>query len=196
MELQQRIIDHFHQSMDLKVQVIETSTLQIEQAAQQLFHCLISEHKILCCGSGGSATLAQHFAATLLNRYQHERPGLPCIALGADSAVLNAIADDSRFNDVYSKQIRALGQPGDVLLTVSSDGRSASVLQAIQAAHDRGMSVVALNGDRSGNIAALLSPDEVDIPVPSTSTAQVHEVHLLIIHTLCDLIEHQLFGGH
>lgn len=198
MEMQQRIIDHFHQSLDLKVHVLESFASHIALAGEQLFHCLASEHKVLCCGNGGSAALAQHTSALLLNRYQHERPGLPAIALGADSATLSAIADDSHFSDVYSKQIRALGQPGDILLTLSPDGRSASLIQAIQAAHDRDMTVIALTGgdDDGGDIAALLSSDEIDIHIPSTSTALVHEVHLMVIHSLCDLIEHQLFGGH
>ena len=196
MELQNRIIDHFHQSLDLKAHVIESYTPQIALAAEQLFHCLVSEHKVLCCGNGGSAALAQHFSALMLNRYQHERPGLPTISLGSESATLSAIANDTHFSDVYSKQIRALGQPGDILLTFSSDGRSTSLIQAIQAAHDRGMQVISLSGGDSDDITALLSAEEVEVRIPSPSKALVHEVHLLIIHALCDLIEHQLFGGH
>ena len=196
MELQQRVIDHFHQSLDLKVHVVESFAPQIAQAAEQLFNCLVAEHKVLCCGNGGSAALAQHFCALMLNRYQYERPGLPALALNADSATLSAIADDSHFSDVYSKQIRALGQPGDILLAISHDGRSASLIQAIQAAHDRGMTVITLSGDEGGDIAALLTTDEIEMRIPSTSIALVHEVHITIIHALCDLIEHQLFGGH
>ncbi len=196
MELQQRTIDHFLQSLDLTAHVIESFAPHITQAGEQLFHCLAADNKILCCGNGGSAALAQHFCALMLNRYQHERPGLPAIALGADSATISAIADDSHFSDVYSKQIRALGQPGDILLTLCPNGRSASLIQAIQASHDRGMSVIALSGGDGGDIATLLTLDEIEIRIPSASTALVHEVHLLITHTLCDLIEHQLFGGH
>ncbi len=195
MELQQRIIAHFHQSLDLKAHVIESFADHIVQAGEQLFHCLAGEHKILTCGTGGSAALAQHFCALMLNRYQHERPGLPAIALGADSATLIAIAEDTHFSDVYSKQIRALGQPGDILLTLSPDDRPASLIQAIQAAHERGMTVIALCGGEGGDIAAILTQEEVEIRIPSSSAALVHEVHLLIIHALCDLIEHQLFGG-
>ncbi|WP_421865732.1 SIS domain-containing protein [Motiliproteus sp.] len=196
MDLQQRVINHFHQSLDLKAHVIETFTPQIAQAAEQLFHCLVAENKVLCCGNGGSAALAQHFSALMLNRYQHERPGLPTITLGAESATLSAIANDTHFTDVYSKQIRALGQPGDILLTFSSDGRSTSLIQAIQAAHDRGMGVIALTGGDSKDIGAILGNDELEIRIPSPSKALVHEVHLLITHALCDLIEHQLFGGY
>tara|TARA_R110002094_G_scaffold120539_5_gene115378 strand:- start:675 stop:1268 length:594 start_codon:yes stop_codon:yes gene_type:complete len=196
MELQQRIIDHFHQSLDLKAHVIESFAPHIAQAGEQLFLCLANDNKILTCGNGGSAALAMHFSALMLNRYQHERPGLPAIALSADSAVLSAIAEDTHFSDVYSKQVRALGQPGDILLTLSPNDRPASLIQAIQAAHERGMTVIALSGGESGDIAALLAQEEVEIRVPSSSTALVHEAHLLIIHALCDLIEHQLFGGH
>jgi D-sedoheptulose 7-phosphate isomerase len=196
MELQQRIIEHFHHSLDLKAHVIEQFAPHIAQASEQLFHCLASEHKILVCGNGGSAALAQHFSAAMLNRYQHERPGLPAIALGADSATLSAIAEDSHFSDVYSKQVRALGQPGDMLLTLSPADRPASLIQAIQAAHERGMTVIALSGGEGDDIAALLTQEEVEIRIPSSSAALVHEAHLLIIHCFCDLIEHQLFGGH
>ncbi len=195
MELQDRIIHHFHESLDLKARTIEEYGPLIELAGQQLFHCLVSEGKILCCGNGGSAALAQHFSSLLLNRYSQERPGLPAVALTADSATMSAIASDASFSDVYSKQIRALGQPGDILLALSPTGRANNMIQAIQAAHDRDMHVIALTGDEGGDMTALLTPEEVEICINSASTALVHEVHLLIIHTLCDLVEHQLFGG-
>ncbi len=198
MELQDRIIRHFHESLDLKAHTIEECGELIEHAGQLLFQCLVSEGKILCCGNGGSAALAQHFSSLLLNRYTQERPGLPAISLTADCATLSAIASDASFSDVYSKQIRALGQPGDLLLTLSPTGRSNNLIQAIQAAHDRDMQVIALTGGdcgESGDFAALLTPEDVEICIHSPSTALVHEVHLLIIHTLCDLVEHQLFGG-
>ncbi|WP_210396729.1 SIS domain-containing protein [Motiliproteus sediminis] len=194
MDLQQRLIEHFHTSLDLKAHVIEEYAPQIELAAQQLFHSLISENKILTCGNGPSGALAQYCSALLINRYQHERPGLPAMALSADSASLTAIAADSHFGDIYSKQIRALGQPGDVLLVLSSNGRSASLIQAVQAAHDREMVVVALTGDQD-DLTALLQPDDIEIRIPSDAAAMVNESHLLIIHCLCDLVEFQLFGG-
>ena len=195
MELQDRIIHHFHESLDLKAHTIEECGALIEQVGEQLFHCLVSDGKILCCGNGGSAALAQYFSSLLLNRYHHERPGLPAMALNADSATMSAIASDASFNDIYSKQIRALGQPGDILLAMSPTGRSNNLIQAIQAAHDRDMQVIALTGGDGGDMTALLMPEEVEICINSPSTALVHEVHLLIIHTLCDLVEHQLFGG-
>ncbi len=195
MELQDRIIDHFHQGLDLKAHALEEFCPAIEQAAIMIFHCLISEHKVLCCGNGGSAALAQYFSALLLNRYSQERPGLPACALSADSATLSAIADDGNFGEIYSKQIRALGQPGDILLALSPHGRSANMVQAIQAAHDREMDVIALTGNDGGGMAALLTPEEVEICIPSTSSALVQEVHLMVLHGIGNLIEYQLFGG-
>jgi D-sedoheptulose 7-phosphate isomerase len=195
MELQDRIIQHFHQSLDLKAHCIEEFGPTIEEAGLLMFQCLIAEGKVLCCGNGGSAALSQLFCALLLNRYRQERPGLPAMALNGDATTLSAIAEDSSFSDVYSKQIRALGQPGDILLALSPNGRAASLIQAIQAAHDREMTVIALTGNDGGGMTALLNPDDVEICIGSPSPPLVHEVHLLIIHTLCDLIEFQLFGG-
>ena len=194
MELQDRLIEHFHHSLDLKAHVIEEHAPQIAHAAEQLFLCLINEHKILTCGNGPSGALAQYASAMLLNRYQHERPSLPALTLGADSASLTAIAADSHFGDIYSKPLRAIGQPGDTLLVLSANGRSASLIQAVQAAHDREMSVVALTGYQD-DLTALLQPDDIEIQIPSEAPALVNETHLLIIHCLCDLIEFQLFGG-
>ncbi|WP_207062658.1 SIS domain-containing protein [Motiliproteus sp. SC1-56] len=195
MELQDRIIDHFHQSLDLKAHCIEEFGPTIEDAGLLLFRCLVSENKILCCGNGSSAALAQLFSSLMLNRYRQERPGLPAMALNGDSTTLSAIAEDGSFSEIYSKQIRALGQPGDVLLALSPTGRAASLVQAVQAAHDREMTVIALSGDDGGGMTALLNPEDIEICIDSPSPALVHEVHLLIIHALCDLIEFQLFGG-
>jgi D-sedoheptulose 7-phosphate isomerase len=143
----------------------------------------------------GSAGDAQHFSSELLNRFERERPSLPAIALTTDSSTLTSIANDYSYNEVFSKQIRALGQPGDVLLAISTSGNSANVIQAIQAAHDREMIVVALTGRDGGGMASLLLPEDVEIRVPSTVTARIQEVHLLAIHCLCDLIDSQLFGS-
>lgn len=194
MELQDRLIEHFHHSLDLKAHVIEEHAPQITMAAEQLFFCLVNEHKIFTCGNGPSGALAQYASTLLLNRYQHERPSLPSIALGVDSTSITAIASDSHFGDIYSKQLRALGQPGDALLVLSSNGRSASLIQAVQAAHDREMRVIALTGEQD-DLTALLQPDDCEIRIPSSVTALINEAHLLIINGLCDLIEFQLFGG-
>lgn len=195
MELEDRIVSQFHSSMDINAHTIEHYTPMIAHAGELLLHCLVNENKILCVGNGGSAALAQHFCALLLNRYRHERPGLPAIALSADSAALTAISEDSSFSDIYSKQIRALGQPGDVLLVISTHGRANNLVQAIQAAHDREMMVIALTGYDGGNTTALLRPDEIEICVPADDDVLIHDAHLLVLHCLCDLIDYQLFGA-
>ncbi|MBY4676611.1 SIS domain-containing protein [Marinobacterium arenosum] len=195
MELEERIINHFHNSMEVNAVTIEQYTPLIAHAGELLLHTLVSESKILCCGNGGSAGLAQHFAALLLNRFRNERPGLPAMSLCADAAVATGICEDSTFADVYAKQIRALGQPGDILLIISPHGRSASLIQAIQAAHDREMLVIALTGGDGGDMTSLLGPEEVEICVPADDTVLVHHAHLMLLHTLCDLIDYQLFGS-
>jgi D-sedoheptulose 7-phosphate isomerase len=159
-----------------------------------LLQCLVSEHKILCIGNGGSSALAQHFASLLLNRFRHERPGLPALVLN-DAATLSGIGEDVGFTEIYSRQIRALGQPGDILLVISTHGRANALVQAIQAAHDRDMVVVALSGHDGGNMTALLLPNEIEICIPGSDDALIHGAHLLVLHCLCDLIEYQLFGG-
>jgi len=131
----------------------------------------------------------------MLNRFERERPSLPAIALTTDTSTITSIANDYSYEEIFSKQIRALGQDGDVLLAISTSGNSANVVQAIHAAHDRNMHVVALTGRDGGQIAPILLPDDVEIRVPSNVTARVQEVHLLVIHSLCDLIDHQLFGS-
>ncbi|PXF31774.1 DnaA initiator-associating protein DiaA [Pokkaliibacter plantistimulans] len=195
MELQDRIIAQFHTSIDVKVHAVETLTPVIAHASEMMLHCLLNEGKILCCGNGRSAIDAQLFATQLLNRFDRDRPGLPAMALSSDAATLTAIASEYSYSDVFSKQTRALGQPGDILLVLSSSGRSANIVQAIQAAHDRDMMVIALTGHDGGDIAALLRPEEVELRVPSDQPVRIQEVHTLIVHCLCDLIDHQLFGG-
>jgi D-sedoheptulose 7-phosphate isomerase len=155
---------------------------------------MLNEHKVLSCGNGGSAADAQHFSSEMLNRFEMERPGLPAIALTTDSSTITSIANDYQFEDIFSKQIRALGQPGDILLAISTSGNSTNIINAIQAAHDRDMVVVALNGRDGGMISDLLINQDVEIRVPAMSTARIQEVHILIIHCLCDLIDHQLLG--
>lgn len=195
MELEDRIIHQFHQSMEVNAQTIEQFTPVIAAASELILQCLITEHKILSAGNGSSGTLAQHFGTLLINRFRQERPGLPVVTLNADSAAISAIAEDSGFADIYSKQIRAIGMPGDILLAISTNGRSASLVQAIQAAHDREMTVIALTGGDGGNMTALLRPDETEICVPSTDDALVHHAQLLVLHSLADLIDFQLFGA-
>jgi len=194
MDMQSRILQLFQASIDAKRQAMEVITPAIEQAGQLMVNALLNEGKILACGNGGSAGDAQHFSAELLNRFERERPGLPAMALTTDSSTITSIANDYSYNEIFSKQIRALGRPGDVLLAISTSGQSANVIQAVQAAHDREMHVIALSGRDGGNLASLLLPEDVEIRVPARSTARIQEVHLLVIHCLCDLIDNQLFG--
>lgn len=194
MDMQARILQLFQASIDAKRQAMEVITPAIEQAGQLMVNALLNEGKILACGNGGSAGDAQHFSAELLNRFERERPGLPAMALTTDSSTITSIANDYSYNEIFSKQIRALGRPGDVLLAISTSGQSANVIQAVQAAHDREMHVIALSGRDGGNLASLLLPEDVEIRVPARSTARIQEVHLLVIHCLCDLIDNQLFG--
>ena len=195
MDMQHRIKQLFTDSIETKTRAMEVLGPSIEQASQLMVSCLLSERKILTCGNGGSAGDAQHFSSELLNRFERERPSLPAIALTTDSPTITSIANDYSYDEVFSKQIRALGQPGDVLLAISTSGNSGNVLQAIQAAHDRDMLVVALTGRDGGGMASLLLPEDVEIRVPARSTARIQEVHLLAIHCLCDLIDRQLFGS-
>jgi D-sedoheptulose 7-phosphate isomerase len=190
-----RVIQHFNHSIHTKMQARDEITASIVTAGQLMVECLLNNGKILSCGNGGSAGDAQHFSSEMLNRFERERPSLPAIALTTDSSTLTSIANDYSYNDIFSKQVRALGQPHDVLLAISTSGNSPNVTQAIQAAHDRGLQVVALTGRNGGEMAALLASADVEVRVPSTSTARIQEVHLLVIHCLCDFIDQQLFGN-
>ena len=193
--MQSRIKQMFQASIETKQQALTVLPQAIENASLMMVSALLNECKILSCGNGGSAGDAQHFSSEMLNRFARERPSLPAIALTTDSSTITSIANDYSYEEIFSKQIRALGQEGDVLLAISTSGNSGNVVQAIHAAHDRNMHVVALTGRDGGQIAPLLLPDDVEIRVPSNVTARVQEVHLLAIHCLCDLIDHQLFGS-
>lgn len=166
----------------------------IEIAASRLANSLVNDGKILSCGNGGSAAQAQHFCSELLNRFERERPGLPALALTTDTCTLTSVANDYRYDEVFAKQIRALGQPDDVLVVYTTSGNSASILSAVSAAHDRDMAVLALTGRDGGTLAPLLRETDLELRVPATSTARIQEIHLLMTHCLCDLIDHQLFG--
>jgi D-sedoheptulose 7-phosphate isomerase len=195
MDTQARITKLFLDSIETKRQAMDVLVPHIEHASQVMVNALLNEGKILSCGNGGSAGDAQHFSSELLNRFERERPSLPALALTTDSSTLTSIANDYSYNEVFSKQIRALGQPGDVLLAISTSGNSANIIQAIQAAHDREMTVVALTGRDGGGMASLLLPEDIEIRIPAKVTARIQEVHLLVIHCLCDQIDQQLFGS-
>ncbi|MCL1125573.1 phosphoheptose isomerase [Shewanella surugensis] len=188
-----RIKHSFTESIQTKIDASEALPESISKAAEMMVHCLLGGHKILACGNGGSAGDAQHFSAELLNRYEVERPPLPAIALTTDSSTLTAIANDYSYDEVFSKQILALGQPGDILLAISTSGHSGNVIKAIEAALSRDMTIVALTGKDGGPMAGLLSVNDVEIRVPSKVTARIQEVHLLAIHCLCDNIDRTLF---
>lgn len=189
-----RIKGQFSQSIAVKQAAMEQLSPTILSAAELISHQLIKGNKVLSCGNGGSAGDAQHFSSEMLNRFERERPALPAIALTTDTSTLTSIANDYSYNEVFAKQIRALGQPGDILLAISTSGNSANVNQAVLAAHEREMGVVALTGKQGGELGALLNGNDIELRVPADVTARIQEVHLLIIHCLCDLIDCQLFG--
>lgn len=189
-----RVKSHFQDSARALNEARDTLSPLVAAAAARMAQALLAERKILACGNGGSAADAQHFSAELLNRFERERPGLPGIALTTDTSTLTSIANDYHFDEVYAKQVRALGQPGDVLLGITTSGNSPNVLRAVEAARERRMVCVALTGRDGGALARLLNDEDVHICVAATPTARIQEVHGLVIHCLCDLIDCQLLG--
>jgi len=196
MSLQERIYQHFTDSIQTKHDSLDQLPPLIEAAAQSIVQSLLNNGKVLSCGNGGSAGDAQHFSSEMLNRFERERPSLPAIALSTDTSTITSIANDYSYNEIFSKQIRALGQAGDILLAYSTSGNSANIIEAVKAAHDRDMVVIAVSGKDGGQLdaLALLNENDIELRVPSDSTARIQEVHLLITHCLCDLIDTQLFG--
>ena len=189
-----RVKQHFEASAQLKLSMAQVLAPTIAGAAQLMVKCLLSDGKILACGNGGSAADAQHFSAELLNRFEMERPGLACVALTTDSSTITSIANDYTFEQIFSKQVRALGRKGDVLLAISTSGNSPNIIDAIHAAHERNVHVVALTGRNGGKIGELMTGQDVHICVVSDSTARIQEVHLLTLHCLCDAIDCSLLG--
>ena len=195
MNLYDCIQQHFDSSIETKALAKQQLTDRIAQAGEMLVKCLIDNHKILSCGNGGSACDAMHFSAELLNRFESERPSLPAIALCADMPTITAIGNDYSYDDVFAKQIKALGQTGDILLAISTSGNSRNVIKAVEAAHRQNMPVIALTGSTGGELHHLLQEEaDMELCVPAERTARIQEVHLLIIHCLCDIIDRQLFG--
>ena len=195
MELANQIGQHFLDSIETKQKSIEVLIEPLHRAGEAMVNCLLNNGKILSCGNGGSAGDAQHFSAELLNRFEKERPGLPAVALTTDSSTITAIANDYSYEEIFSKQVSALGQSGDVLLAISTSGNSANVAAAIKAAQEREMLLAVLSGNDGGEMAGLLREQDIEIRVPSSRTARIQEVHLVSIHCLCDFIDTQLFGG-
>jgi len=195
MDLVARVSQHFADSAQTKQKAAEMLAAPIAQAAEMMVKCMLANGKILACGNGGSAADSQHFAAELIGRFERERPGLAAIALTTDTSALTAIANDYDYEHVFSRQLQALGQANDVLLAISTSGDSKNVIAAIHAAHERDMQVVALTGRGGGRIAGLLASEDVHICVPSERTARIQEVHLLVLHCLCDGIDALLLGA-
>ena len=195
MDIDLRIRNHFLDSIETKRNALEELIIPIKHAANCISDSLLNEGKILSCGNGGSAGDAQHFSAELLNRFEIERPGLPAVALTTDSSTLTAIANDYEYDQIFSKQILALGTNRDVLLAISTSGNSSNIIKAVQAAHERNMLVLSLTGNKGGKLAKLLKGNDIEIRVPSDRTARIQEIHLLVIHCLCDIIDAILFGG-
>ncbi len=194
MDLVKRINRHFTDSAEVKLKAMEVLAAPLSKAGQLMASSLENGGKILACGNGGSAGDAQHFSAELLNRFEMERAPLAAVALTTDSSTLTSIANDYHYDEVFSKQVTGLGREGDVLLAISTSGNSPNVLRAIEAAHDRGMKVVALTGKNGGKMAGLLRDDDINLCVPSDSTARIQEVHLICLHCICDAIDCLLLG--
>jgi D-sedoheptulose 7-phosphate isomerase len=187
-----RIKQNFEESIQVKQDSLQALAAVTAQAAALIALALDNGAKILSCGNGGSAGDAQHFSSEMLNRFEMERPGLAAVALTTDTSTLTSVANDHDFSQIFSRQISALGNPGDVLLAISTSGNSGNVCKAVQAARQRNMQVVALSGRDGGDMAALLQSSDIEIRVPAHSTARIQEVHLLVIHCLCDLIDQHI----
>ena len=194
MDQQDRIRHIFTDSIQTKREALEVLVEPIARAAELITAALLADRKILSCGNGGSAADAQHFASEMINRFEMERPGLPAIALTTDTATITSIANDFAYTEIFARQISALGREDDVLLAISTSGQSGNILAAVRAAQQRDMRIIALTGRDGGALVQQLGDDVVAIIVPSASTARIQEVHLLVIHCLCDLIDRQLLG--
>lgn len=195
MSLQNRIINQFADSIQTKQNSLGELCEMIELASQRMVVALLNDRKIFSCGNGRSAACAQLLSSALLNQFDRDRPSLPAIALTADITTITAIANDYRFEEVFSKQIRSLGQNGDVLVIYADGNHSSNITKVIEIAHGKDISLICLTGEKSEAISALLTERDLEIRIPSNSAIRTHEVHVLITHCLCDLIDHQLFDG-
>ncbi len=195
MDAESLVLEHFAESVSTKQAAANILAPAIARAGQLMARSLLDDGKIFSCGNGGSAADAQHFSAELLNRFEMERPGLPAIALTTDSSTLTSIANDYTYEDVFAKQISALGRQDDILLAISTSGNSENVNRAIVSAHERAVKVVALSGRDGGRMAGLLSDEDVEIRVPAERTARIQEVHIVVLHCLCDLIDRTIIGS-
>ncbi|MGB4883012.1 MAG: phosphoheptose isomerase [Neisseria sp.] len=193
--LPERVAAHFAQSIEATQEAADILSSPTAQAAIMMLQCLMSDGKVLACGNGGSAADAQHFAAEMTGRFEKERMELAALALTTDTSAITAIGNDYGFDHIFSKQVRALGRNGDVLLALSTSGNSANVIKAIEAAHERDMHVIALTGRDGGKIAAMLKDNDILLNVPHPRTARIQEIHILLIHAMCDCIDTMLTEG-
>lgn len=189
-----RVREHFAESIATKQSAVEAIAESVAAAGELMARALLKDGKILSCGNGGSAADAQHFSSELLNRFEAERPGLPAVAITTDASTITSIANDYEYADVFGRQIRALGQPVDVLFVITTSGNSQNILQALHAGHEKGMTCIALNGRDGGKAAQIMSGNDISILAPGNSTARIQEVHGLVIHCICDLIDWKIFG--
>lgn len=192
--MQDRILKQFEDSINLKQKLMHGLAPKIEIACQIMYESIESNHKILSCGNGGSAADAQHFTAELINRFEIDRKSLPAISLTTDSSVLTSISNDYSFDEIFSKQILGIGKKNDVLLAISTSGNSNNICSAIKSAKLKEMKVVALTGNNGGKIRKLINNDDIEICISSNNTARIQELHILIIHCLCNGIDFKLFG--
>ncbi|MDP1573672.1 MAG: phosphoheptose isomerase [Coxiellaceae bacterium] len=193
MPLSSHVKTIFNDSIQTLITTADTISETVAKGGEIIVDALLNNHKILACGNGGSAADAQHFSAEMLNRFECERPSLPAIALTTDTSTITSIGNDYHFNEIFSKQIKALGQAGDILIALSTSGTSKNIVEAIVAAHHRKMRVIALTGKNGGDIPPLLNASDIEIRIPSESTARIQEAHGIVIHCLCDIIDRQLF---
>jgi D-sedoheptulose 7-phosphate isomerase len=191
---EERIYKIFQQNIEATMNAGEVIFPDIIQAARMMTDCLLDGNKILTCGNGPSSALAQILSSNLHNRFERERPSLPAFVLGCDPTSVSAISNERSFNEVYAKEIKALANPGDILVIMTTSGNPANLVQAVQAAHDKDMLVITLNGRDGGNISSILNSNDQEIRVPSNSRTRIHEIHLLTIFSLCNLIDDELFG--
>ncbi|ASQ44595.1 Phosphoheptose isomerase [Legionella clemsonensis] len=193
-QMEERVRQLFGNSIEAQIAVADVLSMLIAKAGSKLVNCLLNDGKILLCGNGGSAANCLHFSAAMINHYEVERPSLPVIALTTDISCLTSVATDSHYDQVFARQIHALGQEGDILLVLSTSGNTDNILQAVNAANDRGMDTIALSGRDGGLLANHLGPEDIELRVQADSAARIREMHLFILHCFCDLIDQSLFG--
>jgi D-sedoheptulose 7-phosphate isomerase len=194
MDLTAHLRRHFEEGIELRTRMAETMPAEIARAGEAIAAAVKAGRKVLSCGNGGSAADSQHFAAEMVGRFERERPGMPAISLTVDTSALTAIANDYDFDRVFSKQVEALGQPGDVLLAISTSGNSRNVIEAMKAAQAKGLTVIALTGRDGGAMGGMLRGGDFHLNVAHPRTMRVQEIHLLVVHCLCEVVDNVIHG--